>query len=247
NLNEELPFCNWPRRIVFKQREPGTDEVAGAIIGLTLPELTTHVALSDVLRDKSNRARMTHERGIHIGVSLADQLHRLHTHPWRFVVGDLSPNNLLVDYTFSSIHFIDMDAVRFSPGPGYPTFDTPGTTANYRSPEYFHASNQGQLSSAHDDFVLAILLFQILMAISGLDGVHPFLDVDASEDDNIQRGRFPYVDALRPTQVADAPAAVYVAWHSDLRGAFEAVFTGKQAMTAKQWAELLAKYRRSLR
>ena len=246
-LNKVLPFCTWPRRLVFKQKDPLSDQVAGSIIGLTLPELATHVALSDVLRDKSNRTKMTHAHGIHIAVSLADQLHRLHTHPWRFVIGDLSPNNLLVDYTFSSIQFIDMDTVRFSPGPGYPTFDTPGTTVGYRSPEYFHAPSQGQLSAAHDDFVLAILLFQILMAMSGLDGVHPFLDADASEDDNIRQARFPYVDALRPTQVADAPAAAYAAWDPNLRTAFEDVFTGRKAMTAKQWADLLSNYRRSLR
>ncbi len=246
-LNRELPFCAWPRRIVFKERDPAADDVTRSIIGLTVPELDIHMSLTDVLSDKSNRTKMSHERGIHIAVSLADQLHRLHTHRWQFVIGDLSPSNLFVDYAFASIHFIDMDTVRFSTGPDCATFDTPGTTVGYRSPEYFRNPNLGQLTAAHDDFVLAILIFQILMALSGIDGAHPFLDLDGCEDDHIRLGKFPYVDGLRQTLIADAPADAYASWHADLRAAFEAVFTGQRVMSAKQWADLVSKYRRSLR
>jgi DNA-binding helix-hairpin-helix protein with protein kinase domain len=190
---------------------------------------------------------MTHAHGIHIAVSLADQLHRLHTHPWGFVIGDLSPNNLLVDYTFSSIHFIDLDTIRFTPVAGTRGFDAPGTTPRYRSPEYFRAPDNNYRTATHDDFVLAILLFQILMAICGVDDAHPFVELDGDEEDNIRCGRFPYVDGLRHTQVGLRPAEVYGRWHIDLRTAFEAVFTGRRTMTAGDWANLVARYRRSLR
>lgn len=247
SLARELPFCAWPRRIVFRKRQPQESEIAGSIIGLTLPELSTHRSLLEIVNDGTARTGMTHGRGIHLAISLADQLHRLHTHPWQFVIGDLSPNNILVDYSFSSIHFIDMDAVGFAPVGYDVVFDTPGSTPCYRSPEYFNGNGQARLSAAHDDFVLAVVLFQLLMAMSGVSGAHPFLDADACEDEKIRRCSFPYVEALRGQLVADTPANAYAGWHADLRAAFEGVFTGRTRMTAKEWVDLLSRFRRSLR
>ena len=98
----------------------------------------------------------------------------------------------------------------------------------------------------HDDFVFAIIVFQLFMLACGCTHVHPFMSLDASEDENIAARHFPFAEAYRDDEVHPDPAAVFAQWDETLRLAFERVFTGDLTLTTAEWAEFLADYRRSL-
>lgn len=236
------PAFTFPRRAIYPAGKSGK----AGLVGISMLELDRARPLLDLLQDDTARHGLTHEKGIGLAIALCVALHNLHEDPWRFVVGDLSPNNVFVAYDFSSVHFIDTDTYSFTPDAGATVYDMPAFTSAYRSPESFAVASGTPLSAAHDDFVLAILLFQLFMAMAGCGEVHPFTDLDCQEDANIRTFRFPYVDSLRDTDVPDGPASVYASWHEDIRGAFEATFTGVYRLTAEDWMQLLAGFRRSL-
>lgn len=83
------------------------------------------------------------------------------------VIGDVSPNNLLVDRG-GRVALIDCDSVQFVDEWSHEVFPADLATREYCSPEAL-ASPIPRLAPSHDLFGLAILVCQLLM-----DGDHPF-------------------------------------------------------------------------
>lgn len=107
-------------------------------------------------------------------------------HDAGYVVGDLKPSNLWVD-EHGNVGASDVDSFQFSDGTA--TFRCLARTPDYTAPECLRDANA--LPDAQtDDFVLAIVIYQLL-----LDGMHPFSGIPAdgsrylSIDDNILHGR----------------------------------------------------------
>ncbi|MCT2591579.1 hypothetical protein LHJ74_17015 [Streptomyces sp. N2-109] len=139
-------------------------------------------------------------------LAAAEALARLlaELHAGGYVVGDLKPDNLWVD-TQGRVGLADVDSWQFTDGrevfPG--RMRTPGYTA----PERIGPVGAPPDSSS-DDFVLAVLIHQLLMS-----GLHPFTGHPAdggdylSLDDNLLQGRCRAVDRTSVVLPRSAPPA----------------------------------------
>ncbi|NIO03989.1 MAG: hypothetical protein GTN74_05060 [Proteobacteria bacterium] len=126
-------------------------------------------------------------RGDYVRLSV-DLVRKVETlHQLGIVLGDLNPNNFLVDIASRSLLFVDMDSYQFTLNGR--TFRCPVGMPEYTPPEYqgrnFKTFDRTQES---DYFAAAVLIFQILMR-----GKLPF-DIVGGEGPviNIRNGNFPY-------------------------------------------------------
>ncbi len=122
-------------------------------------------------------------------------------HAAGYVIGDLKPENLWVDKR-GNVGISDVDSFQFADASG--TFPCRAQTPDYSAPECI-TSPDVLPGPSSDDFVLAVLIYQLLM-----DGLHPFYGIPAdgtryvSIDDNIVHGR---ARLIRPGSVRIMPGA----------------------------------------
>ncbi|WP_414463316.1 hypothetical protein [Hyphomicrobium sp. DY-1] len=239
-LNQTLDFASWPRRILFDLKEPPAADLHKHVIGFTMEMLVGTKSLNTLLGKDIDRKNLTRERTIHIAITLADQLAKMHRHPWGFIFGDMSPMNIHITKDFSKVLFIDTDSFQFDNG----AFDCKlsGLTPDYSSPGGRAAVTANrQMTATHDDFVLAILIYQLLMRDLGFE-CHPFTLDGEDPDDVIDRRHFPMDAGDTNNFMKDA----YAQLPDDIREAFTHSFTKDTPVTALQWIPLLTNYRRSL-
>lgn len=243
-LIKDLPFATWPRRLLFTEKEPRS--VQQSLIGFTMAQLVGTTSLTELFFHEPARVRLTPDHTVHIATVLADQVARLHRHPWGFVVGDLSPNNVHVSHDFNHIHLIDTDAFQFDYNNGAYAFELSGLTPSYKSPGAEAAmSITGRVTATHDDFVLAILIFMLLMMNAGYP-VHPFNALDHTEDELIENRAFPFDDPQR-FPVNPAILQTYRTLPDEVRAAFTTAFTQRKPVPAANWTGILTQSRRLLR
>lgn len=243
-LFRAFPEVAWPTEIVFEV--PGSDNVShDKLHGIIMPELDRACSLFDLMHEEGACHGFETHHALSLARSLASLLQRLHDEHWHFVVGDLSPHNVFIAHTYKTVHLIDTDTWSFTVDGGQTFYDTPGLSPGYRSPVSFTLPDGAPMPAEHDDYVLAILIFQLFMLAEGLPRKHPLTPLEGEEDDNIRAARFPFADAYRADEVHDDLAAVYLRWDEPIRRAFERTFAGAP-LTAGAWADLLADYRRSL-
>ncbi|WP_404868320.1 hypothetical protein ACI1MP_09395 [Kitasatospora griseola] len=161
-------------------------------------------------------------------------------HAEGYVVGDLKPGNVWVDGR-GSVALSDLDSWQFADRGTL--FESRPRTPGYTAPERIADPSAAPTRSA-DDFVLAVLVHQVLMA-----GLHPFFGLPAdggpylSLDDNLRHGRCRLTDRRsvrlsEPLPPADLlPGAVRVL----LRAAFGEAGRGSPAArpTAADWSRVL--------
>jgi len=254
-LRKELPFVSWPRRVLYRQQYIDPANIQEGLVGFSMDRLKGKISLADVLAKDSERLKLKMKGGLsqtlHIAITIADQLQRMHRHEFKFRFGDLNPNNILLDRRMEQVTFIDPDSYQFD----YPHVDdgpyefvVGGLTDGYSSPASHEARdrNSWRFSKNHDAFVFAILLFQLLMAREGWSKIHPFLFSDVSEDEHIKNGEFLYGERLRQSEALPHLAAIYTGFRFELRDAFEQTFAGQQVIPLATWITLLQNYRRSL-
>lgn len=240
-LARDLPFATWPRRLLLSQKQPAN--VQAVLLGFTMEQLSGSVSLRDLIYEPSARLKLKPTDTAYLGISLADQVAKLHRHPWTFILGDMSLKNFHVSADLKQMRIIDTDGFQFEYN-GSHSFRLSGLTDGFKSPEAAASKTLGRLTTTHDDYVLAILLFMMLMADKGAP-THPFQCSDMSEDENIKRKQFPLSDTGR----FPLPKPVVEAWRSlpqTLQDAFVRTFTGAVPIPAAQWVTLLSDYRRLL-
>jgi eukaryotic-like serine/threonine-protein kinase len=158
-------------------------------------------------------------------------------HDAGYVVGDLKPGNLWVDHR-GNVGASDADSFQFTDASG--TFPCLARTPDYTAPERIKDTD-ALPDACSDDFILAIVIYQLLMA-----GMHPFSGIPAdgsryeSIDDNILHGRAEIAapGSVRPMRGAPPPSAL----PRRLREKFAACFgTADQAgrPAATDWAEAI--------
>ncbi|MFE0513524.1 hypothetical protein, partial [Streptomyces sp. NPDC058964] len=180
---------------------------ADAVDGYVMPDMRrTHRPFAHLLTPAARGAfppRATWATALAAARALALLLAELHAEG--YVVGDLKPDNLWVERT-GRIGMTDVDSWQFTDGremfPG--RMRTPGYTA----PERIGAPAGTPPDTASDDFLLAVLVHQLLLA-----GLHPFAGHPAdgsdylSYDDNVLHGRCRITDrtsVLLPRSVPPA-------------------------------------------
>lgn len=244
-ITKDLGFAVWPRRVLFAKRHlNGTADIAANIVGFTMLQLFNTTSLFELMFNPEKRLRIRPVDLAHIAILIADQLARLHRHPWGFVFGDLSPNNIHISNDYNTVHFIDTDSFQFDFGTGKYSFPMENLTRLYKSPGAEAAIRAKQrITTTHDDFVLAVLVFQLLMTMSNVPR-HPFECLDHNPDTLMESRIFP-MERLAQYPVPAIIVAAYNSLPPDIRDAFKRTFTGPTPVTADEWTQILsAHYRR---
>lgn len=169
----------WPRATVRDEER--------VVRGLLIPRI--HGSLLVDLLVPGMRERVLEEPTWRTNLAVAARLARLfgRLHAAGVVVGDVSPNNVMLDRA-GRVTLIDCDTVQFAHPRTGKTFPAENFTPEYLPPEAL-PNPPFPLSPGHDLFGLAILVCQLLM-----EGDHPFEGVPASAggastvEDNIKLG-----------------------------------------------------------
>ncbi len=250
-------------RLVRQRREPRTVELlSGTPVRLSWPLVPVRTAgdgpervdgyvmtdmrhayqpFSHLLDPHARRAHLpaaTWATALCAALALSRLLARVHAEG--YVVGDLKPDNLWVDET-GRIGMADVDSWQFTDGRD--TFAGRMRTPGYTAPERIAAPAGAPPDSASDDFALAVLVHQLLVA-----GLHPFaghpagggcLRDYASYDDNVVHGRCRLLDRTSVLLPRSAPPADLLP--RPLAEGFRAAFApAGRRPTAAGWARSLA-------
>jgi DNA-binding helix-hairpin-helix protein with protein kinase domain len=177
------------------------------------------------------------------GAAAAGQLARLvaELHEAGYVIGDLKPANLWIDAA-ANVGVSDVDSFQFSDGGQ--VFAGRARSEGYTAPECID-NTQSNPEARSDDFVLAVLIYQLLMG-----GMHPFHGIPGdgsryiSLDDNILRGRCRVVDpaSVRPLPGDPPVSALPRRVRGLLRQCFgeAARLGGAPRATAREWVAVLS-------
>ncbi|MFD0413813.1 hypothetical protein [Streptomyces sp. NPDC127108] len=225
----------WPLVPVRTAEGAATDRVDGYV----MPDMRhAYQPFSHLLSVSARRAFLplaTWATALRAAVALARLLGELHVEG--YVVGDLKPDNLWVGES-GRVGMADVDSWQFTDGrelfPG--RMRTPGYTA----PERLGAATGKPPDTASDDFALAVLVHQLLLA-----GLHPFAGHPAdggdyrSYDDNVLHGRCRIVDRTSVLLPRSVPPADLLPRR--LAELFRRAFTdAARRPAATAWAEALA-------
>ena len=239
-LATKLPFVLWPDELVFDRADVTDANKHDALLGFTMRRLPSDtISLYTLMKQAKYRGHFQSGEAVRVAARLADYLARLHA--MGIVFCDLNPKNTHVSKNLTEITFLDADGYQATLG-GTP-IPSRGVTEGYASPAAIanHTRNASALRSAADDnFVLAILLFQLLV-----DRAHPFATGPqfvehpaASHNDNISARRYAFGDVGRFHPDSDA-ANLYARLVTPLKVAFYRSFLGQSPVTAAEWAKLL--------
>lgn len=243
SLGADLPFATWPRRLLFSSNTP--TNIQDELLGFSMERLNGTVSLHDLIYQEGARTRLTPDSNLHIAITIADQVARMHRHPWAFVFSDMSPNNIHVTPDLKHVRFIDTDCFQFEFKSSKYAFKPSGLTPTFTSPAAKARLTAGNaLDATHDDFLLAMLIFMLLMAEKGFP-IHPFQSPGHDEDTLIDQRAFPF-DNPAAYPVNPHILAAYMSIAAEVRAAFSQSFTQQPPLPAAEWASLLAKQRRSL-
>lgn len=239
-LRSRLPFVLWPDELVFDRADVSPANQREALLGFTMPRLPAGtISLYTLMKQAKYRGHFQSGATGRVAARIADCLARLHAAG--IVFCDLNPKNIHVSKDLDEVYFLDADGYQVTLGGK--AIPSRGVTEGYASPGAIanHATNPLAVRSAADDnFVLAILAFQLL-----LDRAHPFATGPqyadhpaASHNDNIAARRFAFADVARYHPDADA-AELYARLVTPLKEAFHRSFLGAHPLTAAEWAQLL--------
>lgn len=239
-LAAELPFVVWPDALVTTTPTVTGHTFRDAAIGFAMAPLPAGlVALHAILKVARHRKHFQSTATARLAARIADQLGQLHR--FGFVFADLSPKNIRVSPDLADVMFLDADGFQVSLG-GRP-LPSRGVTQGYASPSTianFSSDPTAIRPVADDDFVLAILIFQLLV-----DRAHPFEtgaafveSPNAELNTAIYRRWYAYGDAAR-FQPQDDALQRYRRLAPPIKEAFYRSFLGPVPMPAAEWARLL--------
>lgn len=232
----------WPTERLYRANK--------TLAGYVMPYLENSVALLEVFNPRLRRQTLPDFTGRYLyraAHNLAATLHTLHARG--YVVGDLNESNIRVTPA-ALVTLIDVDSFQVQ-GDGT-CFLCPVGKIEYTPPEL-----QGQdlrttvQTPAHDNFALAVLLFQMLV-----EGSHPFRsrwlgDGDAPAlAEKLRRGLYPYANPA-PTLVAPPPGRSLDHLPPAIVALFQRCFVDghahpEQRPTAQEWTNALTLAEQSL-
>jgi DNA-binding helix-hairpin-helix protein with protein kinase domain len=218
---------------------------SGAYRGFIMRRMEGHI-VDSVLHPGMQRVHypaVTYEFLFHVAVNLMDAASSLHSAG--VVIGDVNERNVIVRPD-GTVRFIDSDSFQISmpDGAGLCLVGTPTyTPAELQGADFTRTAR----TPNHDNFGLAVLLFQILML-----GRHPFSGVPrragigGSIDEAIRTGAYAY-SVRKTTALTPPPGSLSVQSLGVLASLFETAFLGNERPTSQQWVDALRGVRGSLR
>jgi DNA-binding helix-hairpin-helix protein with protein kinase domain len=173
------------------------------ISGYVMPDLEPQFRTLDCLLSAEIRQECFPAATWATSLAAAASLARLvaDLHAAGYVIGDMKRENLWSD-EHGNVAVSDVDSFQFTDAALF--FACTSRTPGYTAPEGIDVAGS-RLDESSDDFVLAVLVYQLLMA-----GMHPFFGQPAdgspyvSFDDNVMRGR---ARLVRPGSVLVPPGS----------------------------------------
>ena len=240
-LAGRLPFVIWPDELIFDRENVPPNVMREALLGFSMRPLPLGSdSLHSILKLAKHRSKFGTDATMRLAIRLAEHFVRFHADGLVFC--DLSPKNVYVSRDWTELTFIDADGYQ-APlmGMAIPSL---GVTEGYSSPNAIsnHAAKRQALRTPDDDaFVLAILIFQLLV-----DRAHPFAAgplctiPGASElNANIVARRFVFANPSQYHPEGDSPAT-YARLATPLKAAFHRSFLASKPLSAAEWLQLLS-------
>lgn len=245
-LPTALPFAIWPRRLLFNDTNISKHTAPARLLGVSMNKLSGSTSLNKLMFRANARVRLTNRHTQHIALTLLDQIERLHKHPWRFVFGDLSTDNIHISHDFRLVSFIDTDAFQFV-DPSNPSrfFPVPGINPAFESPWSLRRDPSEPLPPEHDLFAIATIVFIMIGAELGLRELHPFTVPNHDPADLIRDRQFPLAAPDR-YPVAKIATKTYNRFPLPFRIAFEQTFTTQVPIPLSHWRSLISQHWRDL-
>ncbi len=179
-----LPECAWPQELLFQD---------GAFCGFVMDRVTGIGNLVDFFVYE-NRSAYSWDRYIIAALNIAAAVNNIHDAG--LIIGDLKPDNIIIDPSVGRVRFVDTDSYQVTGRDGtlYPCMVA---TPEYIPPELQNINFEANTDTAFfnrmtDNFSLAVIIFKVLM-----NGVHPFACFSPKRsvnnlEINIRNGWSPY-------------------------------------------------------
>lgn len=159
------PTLAWPQQMAF-------DPFTGQLVGYVMPFVAATLLL-DVLAPSSRRQHWPElatsaeqEKRFVLTVALGCAQGLMHIHQNDYVVGDMSPRNIMI-YPDMTVAYIDCASYQIKDGSEY---GCRVSTPDYHAPEVKTLENGRIKYSVHTDaFTLAVIIFRLLS-----DNIHPY-------------------------------------------------------------------------
>jgi DNA-binding helix-hairpin-helix protein with protein kinase domain len=235
----------WPTQLLLGQK-------GGAVAGFLMARVEGYQPIHN-LSSPASRKQLFPEVNyaflVHVARNIAASFDAVHAHG--HVVGDVNENNFLVAKN-GTVKLIDCDSFQISDGGTRYSCDV--GVLLFTPPELQKVGSfRGRERTAnHDNFGLAVLVFQLLLL-----GRHPFAGVplgkaDGSIEEAITGFRFAYANDRRQRQIDSPPDTLPLSFFTpEIARAFEQAFT-EQGVTgrrplARDWVSMLDSFKSSLR
>ena len=179
-----LPECAWPQELLFQD---------GVFCGFVMDRVTGIGNLVDFFVYE-NRSAYSWDRYIIAALNIAAAVNNIHDAG--LIIGDLKPDNIIIDPSVGKVRFVDTDSYQVTGRDGtlYPCMVA---TPEYIPPELQNINFEANTNTAFfnrmtDNFSLAVIIFKVLM-----NGVHPFACFSPKRsvnnlEINIRNGWSPY-------------------------------------------------------
>lgn len=158
--SSKLPECAWPKAILYK---------GGQFCGYIMDKKSGYSDLAEFYSPQSHENNVW-SKFILAAANISAAVYNIHA--CGHIIGDLNPNNILVDVNSCKVVIVDTDSFHIRQNGAI----MPCTVV---TPEYIPKELQGKdfkkseawrsFSESTDNFALAIIIFRLLM-----NGVHPF-------------------------------------------------------------------------
>lgn len=225
----------WPTDLILEPTEQGP-----RVAGFLMPEVVGHREIHQLFSPVERKRHFPHANWKMLALT-ASNLGRVvaAVHASGSVIGDTNQNNVLVSPR-ATVHLIDCDSFQFRADDANCWTCDVGKE-DYLPPELQSANLRGLVrETKHDDFALAILVFQLLFM-----GRHPFAGRHNRSGDfgigaAIAEGAYFYGRDAARKGLAPPPGVIGTGDLSEtLEAAFERAFLGRDRPTADEWAESL--------
>ena len=181
------PLLGWPNEMLVNNQ--------GEIVGFLMPEIPNSYSL-DIYTNpklrKHKRIKTDFAKQTTLALYLSGLLHGVHQQ--NVVVGDLKPNNFMVENNSNTIpSLIDCDSSQLVLGRNVYPCDV--TTEGYTPPELHGKKLARQIQTREmDNFRLAVIIYEILFNDHPFSGRWIGSDNVPSRDELIYRGYWPYAN-----------------------------------------------------
>ena len=233
-----LEAAAWPVGLIFNSAAE-----SARVLGFVMPEVVDHRELHQLFSPAERKLHFPAANWKMLALA-ASNLARVVSaiHQSGGVIGDLNQNNVLVSAR-ATVILIDCDSFQFRRSDGQFWTSDVGKE-EYLPPELQSANLRGLVRSPnHDNFALAVLIFQLLFM-----GRHPFSGrhqraTDFPIGSAIAEGAYFYGRNASQINLAPPPGVITTAvLPAEMSAFFEQAFLTESRPTAKDWADRLLKF-----